>query len=124
VVVIPAMIVVMFVPVALRVPPMRVFIPPFVELAPTILARFMQFVARTLCLWTVPSMMFGGFVKPVVGLYKAMPARVVIRHSSWSRTQQQKSPQRGHRKYTFPGSLHTSHQKTLHESFPPRSAQG
>jgi hypothetical protein len=46
----------------------------------------MQLVTRTLRLWTVPSMMLGCFVKPVVSLHKAMPAIVVIRGSSRRRT--------------------------------------
>jgi hypothetical protein len=86
VVVIPIMVVVMVVPIALRVPTMPVFVPPFVKLAPTIFASLMQLVARMLRLWTVPSVMLSSFVKPVVGPHKAMPARVVIGHSAWSRT--------------------------------------
>jgi hypothetical protein len=118
------MIVVMIVPIMLRMPAVSVFIPPFMELAPAIFARLMQVVARMLRLWTVPPVVLSSFVKPVVGPHKAMTASVVIRHSSWSRSQQQKSPQRGHCKYSFPDSLHASHQKTLHEFFLPRSAQG
>ena len=86
VVVIAIMIVVMVVPIALRVPAMPVFIPPFVELAPAIFARLMQVVARMLGLWTIPSVMLSSFVKPVVGLHQAMPARIVIGHSAWRRT--------------------------------------
>jgi hypothetical protein len=85
-VVIPTMVVVMVVPIALRVPAMPVFIPPFVELVPAIFARLMQLVARMLGLWTVPSVMLGSFMKPVVGLLKAMPASIVIGHSAWSPT--------------------------------------
>jgi hypothetical protein len=124
VVVIPIMIVIMIVPIMLCMPAVPVFIPPFMELAPAIFACLMQLVARMLRLWTVPSVMLSSFVKPVVGPYKAMTASVVVRHSSWSRSQQQKSPQRGQCKYSLPDSLHTSDQKTLHEFFPPRSAQG
>jgi hypothetical protein len=86
VVVIPIMVVVMLVPIALRVPATSVFIPPFVELAPAVFARLMQFVSRMFCLRTVPSVVFSSFVEPVVGLHKAMPARIVIGHSAWSRT--------------------------------------
>jgi hypothetical protein len=118
------MIMVMIVPVALRVPPMGVFVPPSVGLTPTILARLMQLVTRSLCLWTVPSMMLGCFMKPVIRLYQAVPARIVIRSSSRSRTKQHKRAQRRHCKYNLPDSFPTSHQKTLHEFFPPRSAQG
>jgi len=82
VVVIPVMIVVMIVPVVFRVPAMSIFIPPFVELAPAILARLMQLVARMLGLRTVPPMVLGCFVKPVICLHKAMAAIVVIGSSS------------------------------------------
>jgi hypothetical protein len=86
VVVIPIMVVVMLVPIALRVPATPVFIPPFVELAPAVFARLMQLVPRMLRLRTFPSVVLSSFVKPVVGLHKAMPARIVIGHSAWSRT--------------------------------------
>jgi hypothetical protein len=76
----------MIVPIVLSVPAMPVFIPPFVELVPAIFARLMQFVARMLGLWTVPSVMLSSFMKLVVGLHKAMPASIVIGHSAWSRT--------------------------------------
>jgi hypothetical protein len=124
VVVIPVMIVVMIVPVAFRVPAMPVFIPPFVKLAPAEFARFMQLVTSTLRLGAVPSMMLSCFVKPVVGPYKTVTASVVIGSSSRRRTKQCKCAQRGRGEYSSPHLLHTSHQKTLHESIPPRSAQG
>ena len=77
-----SMVVVMIVPVALCVPAMLVFIPPSVGPAPAILARLMQLVTRSLRLWTVPSVMLRSFVKPVVGLNKAMPASIVIRSTT------------------------------------------
>jgi hypothetical protein len=123
VVVIPIMVVVMVVPIVLRVPAMPVFIPPFVELAPAEFARLMQLVARMLGLWAVPSVMLSGFVKPVVGSHKAMPASIVIGHSAWSRTQQQESAQRRRGQYNFPEPLQTPRQKTLHKLLPPQSAQ-
>jgi hypothetical protein len=124
VVVIPIMVVVMIVPVPFGMPAMRVFIPPFVESAPAILAGLVQLVPRALRLGAVPPMMLSRFVEPVVGLHKAMPASIVIRHSSRSRTQQQESAQRRRRQYSFPQPLHTLFQETRHEFFPPKSAQG
>jgi hypothetical protein len=121
---IPIMIVIMVVPIAIRVPAMPVFIPPFVEFAPAIFARFMQVVARMLRLRTVPSVMLSSFVKPMVGPHKAMPARIVISHRAWSRTEQQESAQGRRGQCSFPEPLHTPRQKTLHKSIPPQSAQG
>jgi hypothetical protein len=126
VVVIPIIVVVMIIPIAVRVPAMCVFIPPFMELVPAKLARLMQLVARLLRLWTVPSMMLGSFVKPVVGLHKPMPASIVIRSSTRRRTKKQNSAQRGRGQHSLPDQSDTSRQKRLHQSIPPvvRSGMG
>ena len=72
------LVVVMIVPIAIGVPAMAVFIPPFVEPAPASLPDLMQIVARAVRLLAVPAMMFNGFVKLVIGLGYAMLAIVVI----------------------------------------------
>ena len=125
-VVTPVMVVVMIVPIALCMPAMAVFIPPFVELAPAELARLMQFVTRMLRFWTVPSMMLSSFVKPVVGLHKAMPARIVIRSSTRCRSKKQYSAQCSGGQHSLPDQSDTSSQKRLHQSIPPivRSGMG
>ena len=125
-VVTPVMVVVMIVPIVLRTPAMTVFIPPFVIPAPAIFARLMQLVARILRLWTVPSMMFRSFVKPVVGLHKAMPARIVIRSSTRCRSKKQYSAQCSGGQHSLPDQSDTSSQKRLHQSIPPivRSGMG
>ena len=119
-----SMVVVMIIPIAVGVPSMPVFIPPFVELAPAILARLMQLVARMLRLWTVPSMMLRSLVEPVVGLHKAMPASIVIRSSTRCRAKKQDSTQCGRGQHALPDQSDTSRQKRLHQSIPPLSAQG
>jgi hypothetical protein len=126
VVVIPIMVVVMIIPIPVRMPAMAVFIPPFVKLAPAKLARLMQLVTRTLRLRTVPSMMLSSFVKPVVGLHKAMTASIVIRHSTGCRTKKQDSPQCSRGQHSSPDQPDTSRQKRLHQSIPPvvRSGMG
>jgi hypothetical protein len=120
------MVVVMIVPIVLCMPAMTVFIPPFVILAPAILPRFMQLVARILRLWTVPSMMFRSFVKPVVGLRKPMPARIVIRNSTRCCSKKQDSAQCSCGQHSPPDQSDTSTQKRLHQSIPPivRSGMG
>jgi len=124
--VIPTTVVVMIVPIALCVPAMLVFIPPSVDPAPAILARLMQLVTRMLRLWTVPSMMFSSFVKPVVGLDKAMPAIIVIGNRARGCSKEQESAHCSRGQHTFPDQSDTSRQKRLHQSIPPivRSGMG
>jgi len=126
VVMIPIMVVVMIVPVTLSMPAVAVFIPPFVELAPAELARLMQFVTRMFRFWTVPSMMLSRFVKPVVGLHKAMPASIVIGNRARSCSKEQESAHCSRGQHSFPDQSDTSTQKRLHQSIPPivRSGMG
>jgi hypothetical protein len=126
VIVVAIMVVVMIVPIALRMPAMLVFIPPSVDPAPAILARLMQLMTRMLRLWTVPSMMLSSLVKPVVGLHKPMPARIVIRRSTRRRTKKQNSTQCRRGQHSLPDQSDTSRQKRFHQSIPPvvRSGMG
>jgi hypothetical protein len=126
VVMIPIMVVVMIVPIALCMPAMAIFIPPFVELAPAKLACLVQFVTRMLRFWTVPSMMLGSFVEPVVGLHKAMPASIVIGNRARSCSKEQESAHYSRGQHSFPDQSYTSTQKRLHQSIPPivRSGMG
>jgi hypothetical protein len=124
VVAIPATVVVMIVPVPVGVPATAVFVPPFVELAPAKLARLSQIMSRMLRLGTVPPMMLGSFVKPVVGLDQAMPASIVVSNSTRSCAKKQDSTQRGRGQYNFSDQPGPSSQKRLHRSIPPLSAQG
>jgi hypothetical protein len=122
-IVIPTMVVVMIVPIALCVPAMLVFIPPFVGPAPAILARLMQFVARMLRLWAVPSVVLSSFVKPVVGLDEPMPAIIVVRRSARCCTKKQDSTQCRRGQHRLPDQSGTSRQKRPHQSIPPLSAK-
>jgi hypothetical protein len=56
----------MLVPIVLRAPPVFVFIPPAVLLAPAALSRFMQFMALTLCLRAVASMVLNRFMESML----------------------------------------------------------
>jgi hypothetical protein len=123
VIVIP-LVVVMIVPGTLSVPAMAVFIPPFVELAPAKLARLMQLVTRMLRFWTVPSMMLSSFVKPVVGLHKAMPASIVISNRARSSSKEQESAHCCRGQHSFPDQSDNSRQKRLHQSIPPIARSG
>jgi hypothetical protein len=125
-VVVISMVVVMIIPIVVCMPAMTVFVPPFVILAPAILPRLMQLVARILRLWTVPAMMFRSFVKPVVGLRKAMSARIVIRSSTRCCSKKQDSAECSRGQHGPPDQSDTSTQKRLHQSIPPivRSGMG
>jgi hypothetical protein len=116
----------MIIPIVVCMPAMTVFVPPFVILAPAILPRLMQLVARILRLWTVPAMMFRSFVKPVVGLRKAMSARIVIRSSTRCCSKKQDSAECSRGQHGPPDQSDTSTQKRLHQSIPPivRSGMG
>ncbi len=68
VVVISVMIMVVIIPITVCVPAMGVFVPPLVRVRPAIFSRFVQLLASVNYLSALPSVMFGGFVQPVVGL--------------------------------------------------------
>ena len=70
-------IVVVIVPIAVAVPAVAIFIPPAAALVPAALARFVQFVPRTVRLPAVPAVMFRGFVESVVRFGNAALATIV-----------------------------------------------
>jgi hypothetical protein len=78
VVVIAGVIVVVIIPVAVRMPTMAVFVPPPVCVRPAVLARFVQLLASVYYLSAFPSVVFGGFVKPMIGFCNAPLARRFI----------------------------------------------
>jgi hypothetical protein len=117
-------IMVMIVPVAIGVPAMAVFIPPFVVPAPASLAGLMQVVARVVRLLAVPAMMFNSFVEPVIGLGNATLAVIVIGDSARSSSEEQESAQCGRGQYRFPEPFDTSLLKSGHQFIPPVSARG
>jgi hypothetical protein len=118
------LVVVMIVPIAIGVPAVAVFIPPFVEPAPASLPDLMQTVARTVRLLAVLAMMFNGFVELVIGLGRAMLAIVAIGKTAWSCSSKQESAQCGRSQERSPEQPHVSRQKSLHYVFPSLSAQG
>jgi hypothetical protein len=70
-------VVIAVIPIAVAVPTVFIFIPPAVIAGVAALASFVQFMTRVLCLFTVPAMVFDGFVKPVIGPGNAALAIVV-----------------------------------------------
>jgi hypothetical protein len=116
------MVVVMIVPVAIGVPAMAVFIPPFMIPAPATLAGLMQLMARTVRLFAVPAMMLTSFVELVIGFGNVMLAIIVIGNSARSSSKEQESAQNGRGHRSFPKQLDISRQKSLH-LIPPVSTQ-
>jgi hypothetical protein len=94
VVVIPIMVVIVFVPIAFCVPAVSVFIPPFVDLVPTIFARLVELMPRIACLAAVPPMMLNSFVDPMICLRKFLLAVVIVGRRSGRSAQQQESSRR------------------------------
>jgi hypothetical protein len=73
-------IVIVIIPIAFRVPAVAVFVPPTMALVPAVFPRFTQFVAGTIRLLALPTVMLHGFVEFVVRLGDAaLAAMVVIR---------------------------------------------
>ena len=62
---------VVIIPVAVRVPTMIVFVPPFVCVQPAVLSRLVQLLARVYHLSAFPTVVFGGFVQPMIGFCDA-----------------------------------------------------
>ena len=71
-------IVVVIIPIAIAMPAVAVFVPPTMPLVPASLPRFPQFVARTIRLLALPTVMLDGFVKFVVRLGDAAMAAMVV----------------------------------------------
>jgi len=70
-------VVIVIIPIAIRVPPAAIFVPPTMAFSPTAFARLAQFVACMVGLPAIPTVMFGGFVKPVVRFRDAALATVI-----------------------------------------------
>jgi hypothetical protein len=75
---VPVAIMVVIIPVAVRVPTMIVFLPPLVCVRPAILSRLVQLLARVYHLSAFPTVVFGGFVQPMIGFCDAPLARPFI----------------------------------------------
>jgi len=71
-------VVVVVVPIAFRVPAVAVFVPPAMALVPAVFPRFTQFVAGTIRLLALPTVMLHGFVQFVVRLGDAALATMVV----------------------------------------------
>jgi len=71
-------IVIVVVPIAFRVPAVAVFVPPAMALVPAVFPRFTQFVAGTIRLLALPTVMLHGFVQFVVRLGDAALATMVV----------------------------------------------
>jgi len=88
--------VIVFVPVAIRVPTVFVFVPPPVIFAPATLARFVQFMALVLCLLTVPPMSLDGLMEFMIGVSDApLAALIVFGMKLWNGGEKQRCGQHG-----------------------------
>jgi hypothetical protein len=94
-VVVVIMVVVVFVPVALGVPAMRVFIPPAVVMAPAEFAGLVQFDAGMASLRTIPAVVFGRFVQVMIGADDAPLASMFIGGRARRPRQKQESADSG-----------------------------
>src|SRR5215831_11764755 len=75
-------------------PAAAVLIPPTVVRVPAAFARFTQFMARMVCLPTVPAMMLDGFVESMIRLHDSPLTTIVIGVSSRRRRECQQANQR------------------------------
>jgi hypothetical protein len=87
-------IVVAVVPVVLGAPPMFVFIPPAVRVAPAIFARFVQFVTRMIRLFAFTAVMLDRFMEMMIRLGDAPLASVIIGAQTRSSGEEKKARQR------------------------------
>jgi hypothetical protein len=71
-------IVVVFVPIALCVPTVAVFVPPAMVVIPATFACFLEFVASMIGLPAVPTMVLDGLVHFVVGLGNAPLTTAIV----------------------------------------------
>jgi hypothetical protein len=123
VVVIPIMVMIVFVPIAICVPAVSVFIPPFVDVVPAIFASLVELMPRIACLAAVPPMMLNSFVDLVICPSESMLAGVIVGRRS-RRSAQQQEPSRCHRGQCCSYKpLTASRQNFLHIGIPPESAQ-
>jgi hypothetical protein len=97
-------VVVVIIPIAIGVPAVAILIPPAVIGIPAVLASFPQFMAGVLCLLTLPAVVFGGLVEPVIGLCEAVLALPFIGAQAWRSGEHQKAAQcGGHERLLSPG---------------------
>lgn len=83
-------IVIVFVPVALRVPPMLVLIPPLMAFAPAMFASLTQFAALAICLGAVSPVFLDGPVEFMVGVgHTTLAPIVVLGVKPWNRAEKQ-----------------------------------
>jgi hypothetical protein len=123
-VVIPIMVMIVFVPIAICVPAVSVFIPPFVDVVPAIFASLVELMPRIACLAAVPPVMLNSFVDLVICPSESMLAGVIVGRRS-RRSAQQQEPSRCHRGQCCSYKpLTASRQNFLHIGIPPESAQG
>ncbi len=84
-------IVVMVIPVAVGMPTMPVFIPPFVAVLPAAFPCFVQFMAPALGLLALVSVMLNGFMQLVIHTHDATLAIVVVSVQARSASEKQKT---------------------------------
>jgi hypothetical protein len=93
---------VIVIPIAIAVPAVVIFVPPSVIGLPAILSSFLQFVPRVLRLLALPTMVFDGFVNPVIGSHHAILAFPFIRTNRRCTSEHKKSGERRAGQDKFP----------------------
>jgi hypothetical protein len=95
-------VVVVLVPIVLGAPPMFVFIPPAMRVAPAIFARFVQFVTRMVRLLAFTAVMLDRFMQMMIRLGDAPLAIIILGAQTRRAGEEQKSRQRraGQRYFT------------------------
>jgi hypothetical protein len=85
-----ALVVIVFVPVALRAPAMLVLVPPLMTLSPAALASLMQFAALVICLGAVSPVFLDGLVQLMLGVsHPPLASIVIFGLKAWNRGEQQ-----------------------------------
>jgi len=84
-------IVIVVIPIAVGMPTMPVFIPPFVAVLPAAFPCFVQFMATALGLFALVSVMLNRFVQLVVHPRDATLAIVIVGVQARSNSEQQKT---------------------------------
>jgi hypothetical protein len=71
-------VVIVVIPIAIGVPAVAIFVPPTMAFVPAAFPRLTQIVPRVIGLPAVPTVMFDGFVQPVIRLDNAALATAVV----------------------------------------------
>jgi hypothetical protein len=71
------MLMIVIIPIVIRAPAVRVFVPPAMIVLPAVAARFGEFLAPVLCLGAVWAVMLDGLMEFVIGIDSALLTVVI-----------------------------------------------